>query len=175
MHSTVPSTAIGPTRVGLVLAIVAITAVGILGTTAHDAGAADAPVQTLVVDETHSIAGAMRLQAFARGLTETGLYQLQGVSELSVEAPPPDPPYELIVVVPAEIHQVWILTAGQPRALTPRLRTAYQQAKAIAARVYSEQSERPRAVVDVSEDMLAAYYGRLFETNGWLGLTNPSD
>lgn len=126
------------------------------------------PVQTLVVDETHSIAGAMRLQTFARGLTETGLFQLQGVSALSTEAPPPDPPYELIVVVPAEIHQVWILTADQPRELAPRLRTAYERAKAIAARVYSEQSDQPRTVVDVSEDMLAAYYGQLYETNGWL-------
>lgn len=168
MHWTVRSTAIGPTRVGLALTVVAIAVVGLLGTTTHGAAAADAPVQTLVVDETHSIAGVMRLQAFARGLTETGLYQLQGVSALSVEAPPPDPPYELIFVIPAEIHQVWILTADQPRELTPRLRRAHERAKAIAARVYSERSERPRAVVDVSEDMLAAYYGRLFETNGWL-------
>ncbi|MFO8034348.1 MAG: hypothetical protein R6U88_04185 [Candidatus Bipolaricaulota bacterium] len=151
---------------GLLLPILLVWAVSFAGA-AGNAEEKEA-VKTLVVDETRQMASALQLQSFAGGLSETGLFDLKGVAELSADAPPPDPPYELVIVISGLGDQVWIVTPQLPSRLPPRLRAAAQQAKLLAAAIYAEHAERPREVVDVGKDFGVLLHAALWKEAGWL-------
>ena len=168
-----PRQRIGTATVTLVL-LVALAG-GILGDEAPGAE----PVRLLIIDETHSIQSSLQVAQFARALKETGLFEIDAMTTIPVDGNLSGQAYDLAVIVPGRLSQLWVVTADLPEQLSIPVQAAFQVVKEIAARVYEgERSLDARAVADVTEDLFSAIYGGLLAQNGWLELvaipTDPS-
>ncbi len=131
------------------------------------------PVRTLVVDETTAMSDALKLQALARGLSESGQFHLRGITELPADEPPPGHPYELAIVIPDRVPQVWVVSPEWPWELCARLQVAVELAKELAAAIYAEHTERVRTVVDVTDDFGVLLHAAAWAGHGWLLSSGP--
>jgi len=111
----------------------------------------------LIIDETHSDA----------------------MTTIPVDENLSDQTYDLAVIVPEKLSQVWIVTSDLPERLSLPVQAVFRIVKEVALRVY--EGDRPldaRAVADVTEDLFPAIYGGLLAQNRWLELaiisTDPS-
>jgi hypothetical protein len=162
---------IGTATVALVL-LVALAG-GILG----DEAPSTEQVRLLIIDETHSLQSSLQVAQFARALKETGLFEIDAMTTIPVDGSLSGQAYDLAVIVPEKLSQVWIVTADLPGRLSIPVQAAFQVVKGIASRVYEgDRSLDARAVADVIEDLFPAIYGGLLAQNGWLELaTLPTD
>jgi len=137
----------------------------------------DESVRLLIIDETHSIQSSLQVAQFARALKETGLFEIDAMTTIPVDGNLSGKTYDLAVIVPEKLSQLWIVTADLPERLSIPVQAAFQGVKEIASRVYEgERSLDARAVADVTEDLFPAIYGGLLAKNGWLKLaTIPTD
>jgi hypothetical protein len=151
------------------VALVFLTALagGILG----DEAPGTEPVRLLIIDETHSIQSSLQIGQFARALKETGLFEIDVTTTIPVDRNLSGQTYDLVVIVPETLSQVWIVPADLPEKLSLPVQAAVQILKEIASRVYEgDQSLDAWAVADVTEDLFPAIYGGLLAKNGWLEL-----
>ncbi len=150
------------TRTSMAVVVVALVAVG------FSAGAFAGPVRLLVIDETHSVQSSLQIELFARALVETGEFRIHALTEVPTDRNP-GAPYDLAVIVPAQVDQVWIVTPDLPSRLPPSLATALHTLTAIADRMYAGgRSLDPRAVVGVTDDLFPAIYSGYLVHTGWL-------
>jgi len=133
----------------------------------------------LIIDETHSIQSSLQVAQFARALKETGLFEIDAMTTIPVDENLSDQTYDLAVIVPEKLSQVWIVTSDLPERLSLPVQAVFRIVKEVALRVY--EGDRPldaRAVADVTEDLFPAIYGGLLAQNRWLELaiisTDPS-
>ena len=135
------------------------------------------PVKLLIIDETRSIQSSLQIAQFARALKETGLFEIDAMTTIPVDGNLSGQSYDLAVIVPEKLSQVWIVTADLPERLSIPVQTAFQVLKGITSRVYEgDQSLDARTVADVTEDLFPAIYGGLLAQNGWLDLASiPAD
>jgi hypothetical protein len=77
--------------------------------------------------------------------------------------------YNIVVIIPSMVDQVWIVTPDVPSQLTPALVQALHMVKSITDKMYEgERTLDPRAVVGVAEDLFPAVYSGFLVRNGWL-------
>jgi len=166
-----PRQRIGTATVAFVL-LVALAG-GILGDEAPGAE----QVRLLIIDETHSIQSSLQIGQFARELKETGLFEIDAMTTIPVDGNLSGQAYDLAVIVPEKLSQVWIVTADLLDKLSIPVQIAFQIVQELASRVYEgDQPLDARAVADVTEDLFPAIYGGLLAKNGWLELaTIPMD
>ena len=157
----------------VVLVFLVALAGGILG----DEAPSTEQVRLLIIDETHSIQSSLQIGQFARALKETGLFEIDAMTTIPVDGNLSDQAYDLAVIVPEKLSQVWIVTADLPDKLSIPVQAAFQIVQELASRVYEgDQPLDARAVADVTEDLFPAIYGGLLAQNGWLKLaTIPTD
>ncbi|MEA3238726.1 MAG: hypothetical protein U9Q94_02965 [Candidatus Bipolaricaulota bacterium] len=135
------------------------------------------PVRLLIIDETHSIQSSLQVAQFARALKETKLFEIDAMTTIPVDVNLSGQAYNLAVIVPEKLNQLWIVTADLPDKLSIPVQIAFQIVQEIASRVYEgDRSLDARAVADVTEDLFPAIYGGFLVKNGWLRLvTIPMD
>ena len=165
-----PRQRIGTATVALVL-LITLTG-GVLG----DVPSSE-PVRLLIIDETRSIQSSLQIAQFARTLKETGLFEIDAMTTISVEGNMSGQTYDLAVIVPEKLNQVWIVTADLPERLSIPVQAAFQVLKETASRIYEgDRALDARVVTDVTEDLFPALYGGLLAKNGWLELAAiPTD
>ncbi len=138
------------------------------GITVGALGGTKTPVQLLVIDETHSIQSSLQIELFARALIETGEFRIHALTKIPTERNP-EAPYDLAVIVPANVDQVWIVTPDLPSRLPPSLAGAARMVESLAERMYEgDRSLDRRAVVGVTNDLFPAVYSGFLVRNGWL-------
>lgn len=150
------------TRTSIVVLVIALVTGGI------SVGAVAGPVQLLVIDETHSVQSSLQIELFARALVGTGKFCIHALTDIPTDRNP-GAPYDLAVIVPADVDQVWIVAPDLPSRLPPYLVEALHALTAVADRVYEgERSLDRRAVVGVTDDLFPAVYSGFLVRNGWL-------
>lgn len=158
------------TTVSAALVLLVVLAGGILG---DEAPSGKPSVRLLVIDETRSIQSSLQIGQFARALKETGLFNIDAMTDIPMDRNSSGPAYDLAIIVPGGLSQIWIVTPDLPTLLSPSVQIAFQVLKDIASRVYEGESALDaRSVVDVTEDLFPAIYGGLLAQNGWLGLVS---
>lgn len=150
-------------RVALLALIIATVGIGVLGETAQSE-----QVKVLVIDETHGIQSSLQIELFAKALVSTGTFSIHALTEIPTEKNTGEP-YDIVVIVPSIVEQIWIVTADVPSRLTPLHAQALHVIENITDKMYGgEQSLDPRAVVGVTDDLFPAVYSGFLLRNGWL-------
>jgi hypothetical protein len=133
------------------------------------------PFRLLIVDETQTFGSSIRLQVLASLLNRTGLFELTAKFvqvESSFDDPlqgeEPDRRYDAILIIPkgvddGTVRQLWVVTRAWTE-LPEALRSAIGQLKAMANEVFQGTA----TAVDVTEDLIPAYFATLFTREGWL-------
>ncbi len=138
--------------------------------------AAAQPVALLVVDETQTLQASLMVQAFAKALQDTGLFDLEA-KFVTVQSSYDDPlgvnstdkQYELIVIVPRGIEdgsvpQIWLITKPIGPQTRPELLAAIEL---IRQRVAQGSSGLFKALT-VMDDGALGIFSSVFERHGWL-------
>jgi|LZCG01.1.fsa_nt_gb hypothetical protein len=151
----------------ITVALLALTigsvGIGVLGDTAPSE-----QVRLLVIDETHSIQSSLQIELFAKTLVGAGTFRIHALTEIPTEKNTEDP-YDIVVIVPSIVEQVWIVTPDVPSRLTPTLVQALHVVESITDKMYEgEHTLDPRAVVGVTDDLFPAVYSGFLVQNGWL-------
>jgi len=121
-------------------------------------------VNLLIIDETRTFEESMRVEITARLILQTGLFKLSSMLAVPQGLNPKEEKYDLILMIPGRIKQVWIITSDIPARLPERLQEAVEALRKVATQVFNPGRE----VVDVSQDLAPAIYGALFLNYGWL-------
>ncbi len=149
--------------VAILALMIASVGIGVLGETAQSE-----QVRVLVIDETHGIQSSLQIELFARALVGTGTFSIHALTEIPTEKNTGEP-YDIVVIVPSIVEQVWIVTAGVPSQLTAQLAQALHVVESITDKMYGgEHTLDPRAVVGVTDDLFPAVYSGFLLCNGWL-------
>lgn len=149
-----------------VMMLVFVLAIG--GIAAGTFGGTDTPVRLLVIDETHSVQSSLQIELFARALIGTGEFRIHALTDIPADRNP-GAPYDLVVIVPSIVDQLWIVTPDLPSRLPLSLAGAIQVVGSIAERIYEgDRSLDRRAVVGVADDLFPAVYSGFLVRNGWL-------
>jgi len=138
-------------------------------------GPTSEPFRLLIVDETQTFGSTIRLQVLARLVNKTGWFELTAKFvrvESSFDDPlrgeEPDRRYDVILILPkgiddGTVRQLWVVT--RPWIELPEsLRAAVEQLKALADGVFQGAA----TAVDVTDDLIPAYFAALFLKEGWL-------
>ena len=129
----------------------------------------DAPVQLLIVDETHSIQSSLQIAQFARAINASGLFELDAMTQIPAGKNVATAPYHFVLVLPERIDQVWILTTDFPSNLRAEIKRAYEVLKGLALTVYeSQQALDRRLVAGVGDGVFPAIIPGILAANGWL-------
>jgi len=137
--------------------------IGVLGETAPSE-----KVSLLVIDETHGIQSSLQIELFARALIGTGEFRIHALTKIPTEKNTGDP-YDIVVIVPSIVEQVWIVTPDVPSRLTPMLVQALHVVESITDKMYEgKHTLDTRAVVGVTDGLFPAVYSGFLVQNGWL-------
>lgn len=153
----------------LFLLVVLVLGSVLLSGLGFGAGADTAKVNLLIIDETRTFEDSMRVEIAARLILQTGLFKLSSMLEVPLELNPNEKKYDLILMIPRRIKQVWIITSDIPARLPERLQEAVEALTDAASQIFNPGRE----VVDVSQDLAPAIWGALFLNYGWLA-PNPN-
>ena len=149
--------------VALLALVIGSVGIGVLGDTTPSE-----QVRLLVIDETHGIKSSLQIELFAKTLVGTGKFSIHALTEIPTEKNTGDP-YDIVVIVPSIVEQVWIVTPDVPSQLTPALAQAFHVVESITDKMYGgEHTLDPRAVVGVTDDLFPALYSGFLVQNGWL-------
>ena len=133
------------------------------------------PFQLLIVDETQTFGSTIRLQVLASLLNKTKGFELTAKFvrvESSFDDPlqgeEPEQRYDIVLIIPKGVddgtmRQLWLATRPWVE-LPEELRSAAEQLKVIANEVFQGAA----TAVDVTEDLIPAYFAALFMREGWL-------
>jgi hypothetical protein len=134
-----------------------------------EAQAQPPPLETLIIDETKTLEESFCVEALARQMVSTGFFSLDARLEIPWERNTSGRQYDLIVIVPEEIQQVWLVTPDLPEKLPAPLPIALSQIKEMTTRIYGADGPcMRRTAVDVSEDLAPALYSTVLLQYGWL-------
>lgn len=148
---------------GLLALTIGSVGIGVLGDTAPSE-----QVKLLVIDETHGIQSSLQIELFAKAIVGTGKFRIHALTNIPMEKNTGEP-YDIVIIVPSIVEQVWIVTPDVPSRLTPTLVQALHVVESIADKMYGGQhSLDPRAVVGVTDDLFPAVYSGFLVRNGWL-------
>lgn len=123
---------------------------------------------TLVIDETKTLEESVCVEFLARGLQTSGLFELEALSQIPQEPNHSGKHYDLTVIVPEKIPQVWLVTADIPARLPDYLQRGLLFIKEIVAQIYNGSDCAIRQAVDASDDLAPALYAAVLLQNGWL-------
>ncbi len=122
----------------------------------------------LIIDETHGIQSSLQIELFAKMLVGTGEFSIHAYTKVP-SGENPGEPYDVVVILPSIVDQVWIVTPDVPAQLPPAATRAFQAVKSIADKMYGgRQSLDPRSVFGVTDDLFPALYSGYLVLNGWL-------
>ncbi len=142
---------------------VGIIGIGVLGETPPSE-----KVKLLVIDQTHGIQSSLQIELFARALVGTGKFSIHALTDIPM-GKNTEEPYNIVIIVPSTVKQVWIITPDVPSQLTPALAQALYVVETITEKMYGgEHTLDPRAVVGVTDDLFPAVYSGFLMRNGWL-------
>ncbi|MCR4392273.1 MAG: hypothetical protein NUV94_05770 [Candidatus Acetothermia bacterium] len=88
------------------------------------AAAAGEQVRLLIVDETKTLEESVRLEALARGLRASGVFQVQAMLKLPTE-PWQGEPFHFVLVLPAHSRFAWLCAPGPVQYLPEPLQRPY--------------------------------------------------
>ncbi len=138
--------------------------------------AAAQPVALLIVDETQTLQASLMVQAFAKALQDTGLFDLEA-KFVTVQSSYDDPlgvnatdkQYELIVIVPRGIEdgsvpQIWLIT----RPIGPQTRPELLAAIELIRQRVAHGSAGLFTALTVMDDGALGIFSSVFERHGWL-------
>ena len=149
--------------VAILALMIASVGIGVFG-----AAAQSEQVMLLVIDETHGIQSSLQIELFAKALVNTGTFRIHALTEIPTEKNTGGP-YNIVVIVPSIVVQVWIVTADVPSRLTPLHAQALHVVESITDKMYGgSHSLDPRGVVGVTDDLFPAVYSGFLLRNGWL-------
>jgi hypothetical protein len=149
--------------VAILALMIAGMGIGVFGGTAQNE-----QVKLLVIDETHGIQSSLQIELFAKALVDTGKFRIQALTGIPLEKRTGEA-YDIVIILPSIVEQVWIITADVPARLSPLQAQAFHAVESIADKVYGgARSLDPRAVVGVTDDLFPALYSGLLVRNGWL-------
>jgi hypothetical protein len=144
-----------------VLALITVIGVGVFGDTAPQ-------VRLLVIDRTHGIQSSLQIELFAKAIVGTGRFRIHALTDIPMDKNTGEP-YDIVVIIPSIVEQVWIVTADVPSRLPQPRAQAFHTVEAIADKMYGGQrSLDPRDVVGVTDDLFPALYSGFLVRNGWL-------
>jgi len=125
-------------------------------------------LETLVIDETKTLEESVCVEFLARGLQTSGLFELEALSQIPRQPNASGKHYDLSVIVPEKISQVWLVTADIPARLPDFLQRGLHLIKEIVAQIYNGSDCPLRQAVDASDDLAPALYAAVLLQNGWL-------
>ena len=142
---------------------VGIVGIGVLGETPPSE-----KVELLVIDQTHDIQSSLQIELFARALVNTDKFSIHALTDIPTDKNPGDA-YDIVVIIPSIVNQVWLITPDVPSQLTPSLVQAVHEVRSIAKRMYEgNRTLDARTVVGVTDDLFPAVYCGFLVRNGWL-------
>jgi len=140
------------------------------------AAAQAAPYRVLVVDGTKTLASTMRVVGLAGAIRQSGLADVAVIladdlgpfDDPLCDRPPPEAPYDLILIMPRGIDdgtatRIWILVAGNPHN-TPLV----DQAVALLRGGIDAAFAGIASAVGPLDDLWAALSASLYVVQGWL-------
>jgi len=133
-------------------------------------------VELLLVDETKTLQASLMVNAFAKALKDTGLFNLEA-KFVDVKSSFDDPlgpnggdkRYEMILVIPRAVEdgsfkQLWIVTQPINHGTRAEVLEGIQAIKNIV----HQGSGGQFAAVGVMDDLIPALFSAIFALNGWL-------
>lgn len=154
------------------IALISIVALGTLVSSAP----AQSKVDLLLVDETQTLQASLMVQAYARALQESGLFNFDAKIvqvESSYDDPlgvnPTDKKYELIAIVPRGIEdgsvpQVWLIT----KPIGPQTRPELLAAIELIRQRVAQGSGGLFKALTVLDDSALGIFSSVFDRHGWL-------
>lgn len=138
--------------------------------TAASSGAFAQPqkLDALIIDETKTLEESICVEFLARALVASGLFVLEARFDIPSGPNPSGKPYDLIVIIPEKIAQIWLVTAEIPARLPEPFPQALLLIKGVVAQIYSDGGCASRRAVDISEDLAPALYAAILVGWGWL-------
>ncbi len=122
----------------------------------------------LIIDETHGIQSSLQIELFAKMLVGTGEFSIHAYTKVP-SGENPGEPYDVVVILPSIVDQVWIVTPDVPAQLSPAHAQAFHVLESIADKMYGgTHTIDPRVVVGVTDDLFPALYSGYLVLNGWL-------
>ncbi len=126
-------------------------------------------LETLIIDETKTLEESVCVEVLARAMVASGLFALEARFDIPLGSNPPGKQYDLIVIIPEQIRQLWLITADVPARLPELFQRALLFVKESAGQIYSGTSScAARRAVDVADDLAPALYATVLAQNGWL-------
>lgn len=133
------------------------------------AEASTQPLETLIIDETKTLEESVCVELLARALSASGLFPLEARFDIPVGPNLSGKQYDLIVIIPEQVRQIWLVTADVPAHLPDPIRRALLFVRGSATQVYSGAGScAARQVVNVAEDLAPALYATVLAQSGWL-------
>lgn len=126
------------------------------------------PLEALIIDETKTLEESVCVELLARGMVASGLFALEARSDITLGPNPSEKRYDLIVIIPEKIRQVWLITSDIPVKLPELLQRALLLIKDLVAQIYSGSGCTARKAVDTDDDLAPALYATIFARNSWL-------
>ncbi len=127
------------------------------------------PLETLIIDETKTLEESVCVELLARALSASGFFTLEARFDIPVGLNPSGKQYDLIVIIPEQVRQIWLVTADVPARLPDPIRRALLFVRESATQVYSGAGScAARQVVNVAEDLAPALYATVLAQSGWL-------
>jgi hypothetical protein len=132
-------------------------------------GAFAQPLETLIIDETKTLEESVCVEVLARAMVVSGLFILEARFDIPLGLNPSGKQYDLIVIIPEGIQQLWLVTVDVPTRLPEPFRRALLSIKESATHIfYGTGSCAARRAVDIADDLAPALYATVLAQNGWL-------
>jgi hypothetical protein len=126
-------------------------------------------LETLIMDETKTLEESVCVELLARAIVASGLFILEARFDIPLGPNPFVKRYDLIVIIPEQIRQLWLITADVPARLPEPFQRALLFIKESVTRIYSGAGScAARQAVDVAEDLAPALYATVLAQGGWL-------
>ncbi|MFN4218997.1 MAG: hypothetical protein ACK4HB_06940, partial [Candidatus Bipolaricaulia bacterium] len=111
------------------------------------------PLETLIIDETKTLEGSVCVELLAWAMVASGLFALEARFDIPLGPNPSGKRFDLIVIIPEKIPQIWLITADIPVKLPEPLQKALLFIKDIVAQIHSGAGScTARRSVDVADD-----------------------
>lgn len=125
-------------------------------------------LDVLIIDETKTLEESFCVELLARVMVASGLFSLEARFAIPWGPNPSGKRFDLIVIIPQKISQIWLITADIPAKLPESLQRALLLIKDIAAQIYTGSFCTARKAVDTDDDLAPALYATILLRGGWL-------
>jgi len=146
-----------------------ILAVAYLALAASSAALAEPQkLDVLIIDETKTLEESFCVELLARVMVASGLFALDARFDIPLGPNPSGKRFDLILIIPEKIPQIWLITTDIPLKLPEPLQRALLRIKEIAAQIYTSSFCARRKAVDMADDLAPALYAAILLRGGWL-------